>query len=491
MGNWVGVVTNAGNTLLSNWLSGTTLTVVSAQAGTGTADSTVLLVQTALANAKQTISITSYQIVDGGMKLRMQITAPETGYTLQQIGVFAQLDGGSEALLALFQNESGITIPSAASSSDFAYTFYGFIAIDNTGLLSVTIDSSVFVTADALATETAAREEADIDLQSNIDLKGNALTATKNIWVATTGSDDTGDGSSENPYATISRAVAVAPKNLNGYDYNIYIAAGTYTDSFACRGFHGGSIMLRGCGDGGVVLNGSFEISSGTSLWLTSNLSLTVNPTAVVVAVVYAVWYSNFFVDGGASLTINGTYNGTKCNAIVFETCSRGVAWGTVTVNNAGAAILATNASIVRIATLAGAGNDTDLYSYGAFLTYSSLSTTGTVNSKLLKQAGGVLCSDNESTPSVIEGIYTGTGLYGADSPNSLILITPDTGVNTPSAGSAIGICVSGIMASVINPGTGAWVWDIDGTTISWYSSVGAAQQSNTAGVTYRYRAVL
>jgi len=57
-----------------------------------------------------------------------------------------------------------------------------------------------------------------------------ALTAsegTKEIYVATTGSDETGDGSASKPYKTISKAVSVLPRCITEHTY-INISPGTY-----------------------------------------------------------------------------------------------------------------------------------------------------------------------------------------------------------------------------------------------------------------------
>ena len=187
MGKWTGVVTNGGSALLSSWIAGTTLNFTGATSGTGTVAAAALLAQTALVNQKQTSSVTGYEKVTKGVKIRIQISAPQAGYTLNQFGVWAKLGSGTSTLLALFQNEEGVPIPSYADSPDFVYTFYGIVAMDNTGTFTVTIDTSAVVSmttmTEAITTAVAAKQ--DKIMVSGL-LKGDG---TGNITTATAGTD--------------------------------------------------------------------------------------------------------------------------------------------------------------------------------------------------------------------------------------------------------------------------------------------------------------
>ena len=55
----------------------------------------------------------------------------------------------------------------------------------------------------------------------------SASEGTKEIYVATTGSDETGDGSASKPYKTISKAVSVLPRCITEHTY-INVSPGTY-----------------------------------------------------------------------------------------------------------------------------------------------------------------------------------------------------------------------------------------------------------------------
>ena len=147
------VVTNAGKALLQQWAGGGTLTIDGAKAGAGAVSQLNLINQTAVTQEKQTLSIISAKQVEGGTQFHVQITAPDAGYTAKQIGIYGHLGSGDSTLIALYQDESGITVPSKAEMPDFVYAFYATIQVSNTGTLSVTLDSSALVTQ---ATLTAA-----------------------------------------------------------------------------------------------------------------------------------------------------------------------------------------------------------------------------------------------------------------------------------------------------------------------------------------------
>ena len=180
MAKWTGVVTNKGAELLAAWAEGTTLNIYSAAAGTGTVAEAAMIAQTALAGQKQAASIVSHSKADGatGLKIQLQITAPSTGYTLNQFGIWAKVGSGEGKLLALFQNSEGIDVPSASDSPDFVYTFYGLIMISNTGSISVTVDASAVVTT---ATMQAAIASAIADIPQPII--GTAPPTTSTVGV--------------------------------------------------------------------------------------------------------------------------------------------------------------------------------------------------------------------------------------------------------------------------------------------------------------------
>lgn len=168
MATWNGVITNAGNSLLNEWVNEKTLNFDSAASGQGTVAEVAMMAQTALVNEKQVASLLGGEKVASGIRLKLRIAAPDTAYTLNQFRVSASVDGGSPAMLALFQLEQGIPIPSKTESPDFVYTFYALISCSNTGTWTVTVDTSACVTQGDM---TAAITEA-------VKTKQDKLTGT-------------------------------------------------------------------------------------------------------------------------------------------------------------------------------------------------------------------------------------------------------------------------------------------------------------------------
>lgn len=146
MANWTGVITNAGTSLLGEWVDEKTLTITSAQAGTGTVPTAGLMAQTALVNPKQTAAIAGGGEIQGVKQISLQVPAAQEAYILNQFGVYAKVDECSPVLLALYQNEQGIPIPSLSETPDFLYTFLAGISVSNQGHWEVTISASASLT---------------------------------------------------------------------------------------------------------------------------------------------------------------------------------------------------------------------------------------------------------------------------------------------------------------------------------------------------------
>lgn len=67
------------------------------------------------------------------------------------------------------------------------------------------------------------------------------------IYIGPTGNDSTGKGTQEAPYASLTKALAVIPKDLGGLTIKINVAAGTYAESnVTIDGFYGGTLEIAG-----------------------------------------------------------------------------------------------------------------------------------------------------------------------------------------------------------------------------------------------------
>ena len=141
------VITNVGKTLLAQWASGGTLNIDSAAAGTGTVNASLLMAQTGLVSQKQAMSIVKSEKITGGVRLQLQLTNKgiSAQYTINQIGVWGSLDGGGTTMMAIFQDDDGVVVPAETDTPEYVFTIYAVLQMDNTGTITVTIDSSVNV----------------------------------------------------------------------------------------------------------------------------------------------------------------------------------------------------------------------------------------------------------------------------------------------------------------------------------------------------------
>ena len=88
------------------------------------------------------------------------------------------------------------------------------------------------------------------------------LPADTTLYVATTGSDTTGDGTSAKPYKTIQKAIDVLPRDLNGHTATIIVSEGAYSENVAIMSFYSGSLILRSTT--GLALSDAHKINSIT-----------------------------------------------------------------------------------------------------------------------------------------------------------------------------------------------------------------------------------
>lgn len=169
------VITNVGKTLLAQWASGGTLNIDSAAAGTGTVNASLLMAQTGLVSQKQAMSIVKSEKITGGVRLQLQLTNKgiSAQYTINQIGVWGSLDGGGTTMMAIFQDDDGVVVPAETDTPEYVFTIYAVLQMDNTGTITVTIDSSVNVSQEQFNELEQKVEELDA---TNISLSVEGVT---------------------------------------------------------------------------------------------------------------------------------------------------------------------------------------------------------------------------------------------------------------------------------------------------------------------------
>lgn len=242
MSRWNGVVTNGGADILNEWAGGGTLQITGAASGDATVPEAALLVQRNISGIRREVALTGYRKIEGGTQIRIQIPAPPAqGYILRQLGIWAALDGGEPVLLALFQANEGIPIPSSAESPDFTYTFYGILALDNTGPLEVLVDANALISmatlqdcldqlaADDVGAVPVTRKVNNKALSADITLTPSDVGAIASVGFSYNKNDQQDESGFEAWLDT--QLEGMAPNSLKSINFGVYpaISSATFT----------------------------------------------------------------------------------------------------------------------------------------------------------------------------------------------------------------------------------------------------------------------
>lgn len=226
-----------------------------------------------------------------------------------------------------------------------------------------------------------------------------ALQANLTLYVATTGNDTTGTGTSGNPYATISKALSVIPKNLNGYDMTINVGAGTYTDNIFIDGLHGGRLIVSV--NGVVILNGYIaQVDSAVTVQIQTSSSgtLTINNTPNYANGAIYMTSSQLFQITNVPLVINSITQGIFAN-----NSSNFYSASSVEINNATSyAVQSGIGSFVSFSSaLTGSNNSVGLRANSAVISYNTNNISATTPTQKIN--GGIIT--NELYPTKPTGI--------------------------------------------------------------------------------------
>ena len=195
-----------------------------------------------------------------------------------------------------------------------------------------------------------------------LDSKAYTLTAHATVYVAKTGSDTDGDGSSAAPFLTIQKAIDSLPKFFGGYNATISIGEGTYDERISIQGFCGGRLNI---GEAGRIV-----LVRGISITNSSTVRLCITNIA------YAEGFSGtcLYVGYGSNVTLAEPLyinaEGQDNYGVALEYGSILTAPNvTLSVNSCGkAAIICTLASVAALAVVDGQFNK----SYGFSARYGS-----------------------------------------------------------------------------------------------------------------------
>lgn len=199
--------------------------------------------------------------------------------------------------------------------------------------------------------------------------RSSGLTASMMIYVSTSGSDNTGNGTSASPYASITKALSTIPKNLNGYTATINIAAGTYYEDVTINGYIGGNVVLTGSQDNSVSIN-SLQVIE-TDFVQVSNILLTLSAGTANGAL---------YIRNSACIIWKPVSMLGVANRGIYCTIGGSVYISSAIISEKTDAVFAEQGGSVHVSTIGGSANATGLRAVnGATVSYINNSMASTV----------------------------------------------------------------------------------------------------------------
>jgi hypothetical protein len=225
-------------------------------------------------------SISSCGFLEDEASIIMQISSlgVETGFTITETGLFATDPDEGEILYAyldLTKDPQYVYAENSAISKFVEITLV--VKVGTVERVTAQLNPRSLLTRDGDISDTSINDLEPIDTKYPVPSAGEStkvfmgkvkkyiedtkpLDADMAVYVATTGNDTTGDGTSAKPYGTINYALSTIPKNLCGYAATIFVADGTYDEAVFISGFTNGAIRLRR--NGNIELNSLCNVSS-------------------------------------------------------------------------------------------------------------------------------------------------------------------------------------------------------------------------------------
>lgn len=179
------MVTNAGLAIYNQWLGGAALTLTGAKGGSTVSANPAAA--TDLVNTKQTLTLLDPEPVDGGQRVRVQVTSVglTSGYILRQVGIWGKIGSGTPVLLMLLQSARGVPVPAEADNPDFVFTLGAFLQAVSSGSFSAVIDPQALVSRETMTaaisahnTSAAAHQDIRLQLTSPFNFKGDVADMT-------------------------------------------------------------------------------------------------------------------------------------------------------------------------------------------------------------------------------------------------------------------------------------------------------------------------
>ena len=220
-----GLYTEEGLLLAAKIAAGSKLTITRVVAGSGAATSAMAIEQTLTAGAA----------IVRGSTATLPVTLAEASaprsYALTRLGVYANDPDAGEILYLEFFLDEPLAVTAGGTN---AYRFYLRQTVGKGGITVACSPAGLLVDEDLEP------------LRENLAKKPDALKGAVTLHVSKAGSDATGNGSDDNPYLTIQKAINSLPKCLMS-NAEISIDEGVYAEDLMLMDFFGsGDLVLRG-----------------------------------------------------------------------------------------------------------------------------------------------------------------------------------------------------------------------------------------------------
>ena len=193
MSSWQNaVITNKGLVLQAKMFAGKTLKITKAVAGSGYVNPTLLQQQTAVTTIKNALTIKSVRFPETGVcAIRVALTnaGVSTGYTANQIGIYAEDPDDGEILYFIAQADSnggGVDVPAEANVPSYASEWEFYFKFGNADGVNVTISSANSVSRQEM--EEVLDETVGTATKKVLDEKVDAPVSTSGKVIAATGS---------------------------------------------------------------------------------------------------------------------------------------------------------------------------------------------------------------------------------------------------------------------------------------------------------------
>jgi hypothetical protein len=229
---------------------------------------------TDMQGVKQVMTSPETKVVSGDMIQTRSLFSNEevqSTYYIQNIGLYA-MDGIQDVLFCIVTATTPDEMPQYNGVAATSYIYNIQNVVQGAEEIHITVNPSgtatiqdVMERVDATGgdiSETVIETLEPIDTKYPVPSAGEStkvfmgkvkryiedtkpLDADMTVYVATTGSDSTGNGTESNPFKTVQYAINTLPKDLNNYKATVNIADGTYGERVTVTSFHSGILLIQ------------------------------------------------------------------------------------------------------------------------------------------------------------------------------------------------------------------------------------------------------